>query len=249
MKQVKSDELQSYFEGAESWAEDREAVTKRSQRIAWTIAAVAAGIALLEALALWALVPLKTEVPYTLLVDRQTGYVQAIDPLKKDTLTPDKALTRSFLVQYVIARESYDSDTLSDNYRKVGLWSAGDARQRYMRQMTASNPDGILATIPRSSNIDVKIRSVSSLSDNSAMVRFSTVQTNAGGQQQIAQHWASIIKFGYSQGDMSADDRLLNPLGFQVLRYRKDAETLPEVESSAVADNRQNANIPQGAAQ
>jgi len=31
---------------------------------------------------------------------------------------------------------------------------------------------------------------------------------------------------------MSADDRLTNPLGFQVVRYRKDPETLPVVEET-----------------
>ena len=34
---------------------------------------------------------------------------------------------------------------------------------------------------------------------------------------------------------MSEADRLTNPLGFQVTRYRRDAETLPEIEQ-AIAD-------------
>lgn len=88
-------------------------------------------LAVLEAIALILLIPLKREVPYTLLVDRQTGFVEALKPLEHRSLTPDDALTRSFLVQYVIARESFDTATLQDNYRKVGLWSAGEARNDF----------------------------------------------------------------------------------------------------------------------
>ena len=65
-----------------------------------------------EALALILLMPLKTVEPYTLLVDRNTGFVQALKPLDPAEVAPDTALTQSFLVQYVIARESFDIDTL-----------------------------------------------------------------------------------------------------------------------------------------
>jgi type IV secretion system protein VirB8 len=41
-----------------------------------------------------------------------------------------------------------------------------------------------------------------------------------------------VISYRYSGAPMSADDRLLNPLGFEVTRYRRDAETVP----ASVAD-------------
>ena len=49
--------------------------------MAWIVATVALVVALFEALALIVLTPLKTVVPYTLLVDKQTGYVQELKPL------------------------------------------------------------------------------------------------------------------------------------------------------------------------
>lgn len=221
--------LKDYYREAESWAHDRERETSRSRRIAWTIAGIASAIAFVEALALYMLIPLKREIPYTLLVDRQTGYVQKINPLEAETIAPDTALTRSFIVQYVVARESFDKATLRDNYRKVGLWSAEEARERYLTLMRPNNPQGPLATLGRNSRVDVIVRSISSLSPNTALVRFTTnTQSDTGAGQQTAQHWASVINYRYTDADMSANDRLLNPLGFQVTRYRRDAETLPE---------------------
>lgn len=229
MNDMRDDELGQYYRDAQSWSEDREQATRRSTRLAWTVAMVAAGIAALEAIALVLLIPLKKEVPYTLLVDRETGYVEALRPLENDRLTADAALTRSFLVQYVIARESFDIDTLQHDYRKVGLWSASEARSQYVAQMTSNNPSSPLASLPPRATVVVQIRSVSSLSADTAMVRFSTVRTDPGGRQQVAQHWSAVITYRYSDADMTAEDRLTNPLGFQVIRYRRDAETLPEV--------------------
>ena len=110
MNEMRHDKLEGYYRDAESWAEDRNAGLERSSRTAWWVAGGAAIIALLEAIALVLLVPLKTVEPYTLLVDRQTGYVQALKPLSRETIAPDAALVRSFLVQYVIAREGFAFD-------------------------------------------------------------------------------------------------------------------------------------------
>jgi type IV secretion system protein VirB8 len=225
---LRNEKLSAYLRNAESWAEDRNAALNRSRTVAWWVAAGAGAIALLEALALVMLVPLKTTVPYTLLVDRQTGYVEALEPLQRRTVSPDAALTRSFLVQYVIARESFDIDSISDSYRRVALWSAGDARSRYLRSMQAGNPESPLSSLPRRAVIDVKIRSVSSLSAGTSLVRFTTIRSGSAAGEHAPRHWAAVIRYRFSGDAMSAEDRLVNPLGFQVLRYRKDAETLPE---------------------
>jgi len=232
MNDMPQEPLDEYYASAESWSQDRVRAEHRSRRTAWIVAGVAAAVALLEAVALIALIPLKREVPYTLMVDKETGYVQALHPLEADKLTADAALTRSFLVQYVIARESFAADSVQANYRKVGLWSVGAARDQYVSSMRSANPASALASLPRGATVDVTVRSISSLNENTAFVRFTTTQSAPGGQQALAQDWIATINFRYTDADMSAADRLDNPLGFQVTRYRKDAETLPQPVSA-----------------
>lgn len=224
--------LTDYYREAESWGMDRERTQRRSIRLAWTIAGVATIVALCEAAALVALTPLKTVVPYTLLVDRQTGYVQALKPLDQTRIAPDTALTRSMLAQYVIAREGFDIDSVKDDYRKVALWSAGNTRDRYIASMQASNPASPFERLPRGTEIDVQIRSVSPLGKDSALVRFVTMRTDAGGRPQAPQPFVAVVSYRFSSAAMSEADRLLNPLGFQVLRYRRNAEMPPPVASS-----------------
>lgn len=249
MNDLNRDTLDAYYAAAESWSEDRVRADDRSRRIAWIVGGIAALIAVVEAFALVALIPLKREVPYTLMVDKQTGYVQALHPLDAQKLTADAALTRSFLVQYVIARESFDAATLQSNYHKVGLWSVDEARDRYLAQMRSSNPASRLASLPAGATIDVKVRSISSLNASTAFVRFTTSQTNRGGGQQVAQNWIATIRYQYTDAPMSEADRLINPLGFQVTRYRKDQESLPEASDETPAAAPAATTPPSGAGQ
>lgn len=225
--------LKTYFREAETWSHDREKLQAVWLRRAWMIAAVTSLIAIFEAIALITLTPLKTVVPYTLLVDRQTGYVQALKPLGASMIAPDAALTRSFLAQYVIARAGFDIDTLRDDYRKVGLWSAGEARNNYIETMRATNPASPLASLPRGARIEVQIRGLSSLSPDTMLVRFTTARTDAAGRALSPQLWSSVIRYRFNNSSMSAADRLLNPLGFQVIRYRQNADIAPSPEPAA----------------
>jgi type IV secretion system protein VirB8 len=227
---------------ADSWAVSVSADLERSNSRAWIVAIIAAVVALLEALALVVLLPLKTIEPYTLLVDRQTGHVEALAPLEAQLAAPDSALTKSFLVQYVIARESFDLDGLQDDYRKVSLWSAPEARRRYASEMQANNPQSPLAYLPRRAVLRTQVRSISSLGAGRSLVRFSTTRIDPGAQPQPAQHWAAVISYEFSGAAMSEADRLINPLGFQVTRYRRDAETLPE--AAPMQANRTNVGGP-----
>lgn len=236
MKKTSREALNAYYREAGSWASDKIGALQASRRLAWIVAVAAVSVAVVEALALVILMPLKTVVPYTLLVDRTTGFVQALKPLEPNQITPDRALVQSMLVQYVIARESFDIATLQANYQKVGLWSADKARDEYLNLMQPSNLDGPLIRYPRSAVIETRVKSVSRLDDQSALVRYEIVRRDEGAQPEPAQHWVAIIQYRFSGEPMSAEDRFLNPLGFQVVEYRRDPEALPQVDAVAAVD-------------
>jgi len=236
MKQTARESLDAYYREADSWADDRQDMLRASRRTAWIVAGVAVAIALFEAIALIVLMPLKTVVPYTLLVDKQTGYVQELKPLDAEKIAPDTALTQSFLVQYVIARESYDATQLQSQYRKVQLWSVDGARADYVNTMQAANPASPLARYPRSTIVDTRVKSITAMGGNQAMVRFDTVRRDQGGQTQPPESWVAVISYRFSTGPMRAEDRFVNPLGFQVFRYNRSQETLaPEAAPAAGA--------------
>ncbi|MDT8760292.1 VirB8/TrbF family protein [Sphingomonas psychrotolerans] len=235
MKNNAREALDAYYREAGSWAEDRQAALDASRRTAWIVAAAACVVALSEAFALIMLTPLKTVVPYTLLVDKQTGFVQTLKPLEPQQVSGNAALTQSFLVQYVIARESFDTVSLQANYRKVALWSDGKARAAYVAGMQASNPDSPLAKLPRSTVVETRVKSVSPLGNGAAMVRFDTIRNDAGGRSQEPRSWVAVIRYRYSGEPMRVEDRFINPLGFQVSHYQRSPEVLPAPEAAAPA--------------
>jgi type IV secretion system protein VirB8 len=235
MNEQSRESLEAYYAESASWNQDRLTAISSSQRIAWWVAGAACIVAVLEAAALIVMMPLKQVEPYTLMVDKTTGYVQALKPLNPGKVSPDSALTQSFLVQYVIARESFDFASVNQNYHKVALFSTGSARSSYLSQMQASNPASPLTTIPRGTVIDTRVKSVSPVGQDTALVRFDTVRTDANGQAQPPSPWIAMIRYRYSADPMSLEDRFVNPLGFQVISYRKDPEALPPPEAPAVA--------------
>jgi type IV secretion system protein VirB8 len=218
------DDRKRYFEEAASWSRDVQGALRGSRRIAWIVAGAATLIAVLEALALAALAPLKTVVPFAITVDRQTGYVQAETRLKPGALSQDQAVTQSNLVRYVMARESFDATDLRENYRQVMLWSAGPARAQYARLMQKATPESPLNLNTPESQVSVTIESVSLLTPTTALVRFFTTRQDAGATPGGPRYWTAAIAFHYANAPMAMGDRFINPLGFQVTSYRRDSE-------------------------
>ena len=221
----KPQDRRAQYQQAASWASDVHGSLRASRRLAWIVAAVASGIAALLAIAIAVMMPLKTVVPYTITVDRQSGYVEQVRGLQPGTMSQDAAVTQSFLVQYVIARETFDATDLRENYRKVMLWSAEEARNRYQREMQASNPSSPLKLYPASTILATTVKSVSLLTPTTALVRFDTVRRDPGASSGQQQSWTAVMAFRYTGAPMNMGDRFVNPLGFQVTRYRRDADT------------------------
>ena len=163
---------------------------------------------------------------YTILVDRQTGYVQTIEGLKPGGLTQDAAVTQSFLVQYVLARETFDAADLRENYQKVMVWSGDNARSQYRREMDKTNPASPLVTNTATTIVKTTVKSVSLLSPTTALVRFDTTRLDPGASIGDVRSYAAVMSFHYTGAPMRMEDRFINPLGFQILSYRRDAETV-----------------------
>jgi type IV secretion system protein VirB8 len=213
-----------YYAQAQSWALDTHRAMQASRRRAWWVAGAAILLALLEAVALVLLLPLKTVVPYTITVDRQTGYMEMAAGLKPGSLSAEAAVVQAFLFQYVVARETFDVTDLEDNYQKVAAWTGGPARDEYIAAMQRSNPAAAQNAGQAGTIVKTVVKSISMLSPSSALVRFET-ERHAGAAPVQRQPYAAIIAFRKTGAPPRMEARLLNPLALQVVSYRRDAET------------------------
>lgn len=215
---------ETYYAAAVSWADERVTAERRMRRFAWIVAGVAGAIALILAIAMLLLVPLKSVEPYVVTVDRQTGAVQLATTVQNGKLSENEAVIQSELANYVRTRETFDSTDLATNYRRVQLHSSGGVRNAYIAEMAAANPSSPLRQLSPGDTVTVKIKSVSLLTAGSGLVRYDTERSSADGRIVDTRAYVSAIAFGFNSRPLRLEDRFDNPLGFVVTRYRRDAE-------------------------
>lgn len=214
----------AYFAAARSWNEERRSAAALHARIAWIVAGFAALTALVLAIALAAMMPLKSVQPYVVTVDRQTGAVEIAQGLADGKITQNEAVIQAQLANYILARETFDATDLAVQYRRVQLLSAPDVARAYVGSMASSNPASPLRTLGRGDTLAVTIKSASIVAPGAALVRFDIQRRGAGGGAVAQRSYVSALSFGFSGKPLRVRDRFDNPLGFQVTRYRRDLE-------------------------
>ena len=213
-----------YYTDAAIWENDIARRNRRSRSIAWTIALVMSVIAVAALGALVLALPLKTYEPYMVVVDRSTGFVEVKRPMAEGPLQQDEAIATFDLVRYVKARETYDPKGLKDNFDLAQLLSSGDASRELVEIYSPANPQNPIKILGSNTIVAVTVKSVTFPNQRTSLVRFSTEeksQTNI-----VTRHWVSLIRFRYTSAPARNEYRFQNPLGFQVLEYRRDQETV-----------------------
>ena len=177
-----------------------------------------------QAAAIAMMLPLKEVVPYTVLVDKQTGYVETARGVKIGDLAEDQAIVESMLAQYVLARETFDPADFAERYDRVALWSLGPARDQYVAQYQAGAADSILGGLRpgHDGQGDRQAHRPADRRDGARAVRDRSGATRA--PTRCASDWQAVVSFRFTGQPMRTEDRLLNPLGFQVTGYRRDSE-------------------------
>lgn len=224
-------EAQTYFDNKRGWAKDTIASNRISRRIAWIGVVLALAVVALQSLIIIALLPENRDETKTILVDRTTGYTQVLDSSGAETLRADEALTQSLLAQYIVSRERRDPALLSRDYRKTALWSSGTARQTYISAMSRDNTNRPSRFLQEDDRTFVEVKSVSQLTPTQALVRFDTFREGVSNLREPAGSWIAAVTYSFVDSPMSFDDRLLNPLGFQVSAYRRDPERPTESQA------------------
>jgi type IV secretion system protein VirB8 len=213
-----------YVEGA-TWEQVIARRNRNSRALAWIVAAVMSVVAVAALGVLALLVPLKTYEPYMVVVDKTTGFVEVKRPMAEGALTQDEAVTMFNVVRYIKARETYDPRALKDNFDLAQLLATGDAARELTEIYSPANPNNPVKLHGTNTEIAVNIKSVTFPNNRTALVRFSTDEKSA--TSVVTRNWVSLVRFRYSGAPIRNEWRFDNPLGFQVLEYRRDQESAP----------------------
>jgi type IV secretion system protein VirB8 len=210
-----------YFAASKRFDEDMALTARRSARNAYAVAASAVGVSVLLAGALIGLMPLKTVEPFVIRVDNSTGIVDVVTALTGPR-TYDDAVTRYYAAKYVQGREGFVASEAEPTFKAVTLMSAAAEQQRYVDGYGRGSPSSPHVLYKGGATARIAVKSISMLAKNVAAVRY--LRTVTRGDEVKTTHWIATLTISFSGEPMSAGDRLINPLGFQVADYRADAE-------------------------
>lgn len=164
--------------------------------------------------------------PLMLRVDNTTGAVERITTLAEDQVTSSEADDTHWINRFIIARESYDYNTIQETHDMAMLLSGSEVAREY--DAIYSGPRARDVVWQDNHQLKVSIRSITpDLNKRTAVVRFTTQKFNksSGARPDEPQFWIAYLRYTYVAGaEMAAEDRWKNPKAFQVLSYRVDPE-------------------------
>lgn len=222
-----------YFQEATAWDLDRQDMQIRANRRGWMVAGAASTIAVLQAIGIVAMLPLKTVEPLIIRSDSSTGIVEVVSTIKEKEYFGEDIENRYWLNQYVTHRERWQWETRNEDRQKIGLWSSSTIQQEYA-DYTDPNKNPYAPVLQYGTNTEVRIetKGISHLNSevingekrNTSLVRYIR-RVKRSGEPELISHWAATVTYTYRNTKMALQDRYINPFGFQVISYRIDEES------------------------
>ena len=212
-------------DSVQGWFYDRYQAARVNGNRWFVIAILFGTLACLATGAVLVLTPLKTVHPFLVEVNSASGEVRTLKPLSAAEFSASDAVTKAFLAKYVIGRETYDPQDLKENYQLVRLMSDSAEALRIDNQVSPTNPTSPVNRYQTHTVRSVRIKSVSFLNKRTAQVRFASFEITRTTKREDA--WVGIVSFQFANIPETEEERLANPLGFQVIAYRVDQELIP----------------------
>jgi type IV secretion system protein VirB8 len=161
------------------------------------------------------LLPMKEKVPY--IIEFSSGTNNFVTVQKAGgVITNEKALISMFMRMYVVSREKIDHMTEEKiRYPRVMSMSSQEVRNKFKR-VYGDKTNGLYYKKGLERKINI-IRD-SYLTSGLHQVEFETIDSY-DFKKDVIQSWMATVQYTFSDRKVSYEERLLNPLGFFVLKY------------------------------
>lgn len=210
------------LEEAKNWYADRYqfVVVQRNVLAVVTIIALA-GLGI-TTFAVSRIADSKTFEPYVIEVEDRTGVTALVESDSVVKYTGDEMLIRYFINSYVKAREGFRREFYQYDYNTlVRLLSSNEVYFQFYETIKPEAP-GSPVSLGAGSYRDVKVKSISFLAPKRAQIRIEVEQFSA--IDPWVKHYIITADFDFFPLELSLKDRYTNPLGFQIIAYRRDED-------------------------
>lgn len=154
----------------------------------------------------------KSLEPYVIEVEQKSGIATVVNQLTAQTFTGDQMIRKYFINEFIHAASGYDPKTYKNDLDKVRLMSVPGVYADFRNRINARE-------LGPNARIDVRIKSIQFTDNNTAQIR-TVRQVNDGVKEPYTKDEVITMGFYFSpEMTLSMEERLINPLGFQVNRY------------------------------
>lgn len=154
----------------------------------------------------------KSLEPYIIEVEQKSGIATVVDQMTAQSFTGNQVIRKYFINEFVHSSSGYDPKTYKNDLDKVRLMSVPGVYADFRNRINARN-------LGPNSKIDVRIKSIQFTDDNTAQIRI-VRQIAEFDKEPYSKDEVITVNFYFSPDmTLSMEERLINPLGFQVGRY------------------------------
>jgi type IV secretion system protein VirB8 len=173
--------------------------------------------------------PVTKYEPFVVRVDNTNGVVDSMVRIEDGKVDYGELVSQYFAERYVQCRESYTRFTYAVQYKECMLFTAQQTREGIVPLFNVEDPGSYYKRFGEAGKAVVTTRYYTHMPQNMVQVHFILEETIPGEPTKTS-HWVSTIEYLYrNDGFASLETRKINPLGFQVINYRRDQEVVKEV--------------------
>lgn len=169
----------------------------------------------------------KSFEPFVIEMEDKTGNIQIVENLNVTKLTADETVKRYFIYNFLKVSEGYNYATYKEDMVQLGLYTNSSVYNQLMRKIGARNELSPVNILGLKGYMYIQIKSIIFLTPQSCTVRFVTINTSANKIYPNERHFVAYIEFDFKNLDLTMTERFINPLGFQVEKYRLDNDLIP----------------------
>jgi type IV secretion system protein VirB8 len=154
----------------------------------------------------------KSLEPYVIEVEQKTGVATVVDQLTSQHFTGDEMVRKYFINQYVRAANGYDPKTYKMDTQQVRLFSSPQVYVEFRDRINARE-------LGNEAFINVRIKSIQFTDSNTAQIRTVSQIKLPNVELKTKDEVITMGFFFAPDAKLTMEERLINPLGFQVNKY------------------------------
>ena len=169
----------------------------------------------------------KSFEPYVIEIEDKTGIITVVENVNNTRLSADEAIKKFYLKSFLDVAEGYGFYTFAEDRRKLALFTNQKVFSQINRRISPRNEKSPSVLLGQSGDLKILIKSFLFLTPEVVNIRFAVINVGKLSKDFPSEtHYITRIEFKFADMELKEQDRFINPLGFQVIKYNIDIDLI-----------------------